>query len=645
MRPKNPASVGSSPTFELTRERIRGTRRLSSRRSVHTAMLSVNTDNHHHKAPAWREAHRIKRACVLNRLALAVSIALAFSAGPALALQDQPQEIDLGGPPTEIEMTDRGRVRMHVAGMPLSTVLHLLSLQTNRNIITSPKVKGTVTANLYDVTFDEALHAILVANGARHRIEGNFVYIYTHEELEEIEEANRPTPLTRVYRLNYISSADAQTYLSTIVGENDGAIAVSPVPATGLGSSAEKGGGNASAASDFIVVTARAELHKRIKAVLKQLDIQPLQVLIEATILQAKLTDENALGIDFSLLGGVDLKMLGATSSGLADLSLGPLPESRLDGTSIGAFTDFRSNVSDGGFTLGVIKNNVGMFIRALEGVTDTTILANPKILALNKQKGQVIVGRRDGFITTTVTQTQAIQTVEFLETGTQLIFRPFIGDDGFIRVELHPEVSSGGLDDRGLPFELTTEVTTNILVRDSETILIGGLFREVSDDKRSQVPGLGNLPGIGTLFQSRSDLTEREEIIILLTVHIIKDRAAYASASEQQADNIERMRVGLRQGMMNHGRERVAESHYHAALEAIAEDDETKALWHLNMVLHNNGRHIPAIRMKEKIVGERAWDEDAAGGRTFIRRLISDEKGYAFPADGRSNSPLPRDP
>lgn len=608
-------------------------------------MLSVNTDKHHRNACAMGERHHLGRACIRQRLTQAVSIALALSAGSALALQDQSQEVDPGGPATEIQMTDRGRVRMHVADMPLASVLHLLSLQTRRNIITSPKVQGTVTANLYDVTFDEALHAILVANGARHRIEGNFVYIYTHEELEEIEEANRPTPLTRVYRLNYISSVDAQTYLNAIVGEKDGAIAVSPVPATGLASTAENGGGNASAASDFVVVTARAELHKRVKAVLEQVDIRPLQVLIEATILRALLSDENALGIDFSLLGGVDLKILGATSNGLADLRLGQLPQNRFDGTNLGAFTDFRKSVPDGGFTLGVIKNNVGMFLRALEGVTDTTVLANPKVLALNKQKGQVIVGRRDGFMTTTVTQTQAIQTVEFLETGTQLIFRPFIGDDGYIRVELHPEVSSGGLDDRGLPNEQTTEVTTNILLRDGETILIGGLFREVSEDKRSQVPGLGNLPGIGALFQSRTDATEREEIIILLTVQVIKDQAAYASASEQQVDNIERMRVGLRQGMMTHGRERVAESHYHAALEAIANGDETKAQWHLNMVLHNNSRHIPAIQMKEQILGERAWDEDAAGGRSFIRRLISDEKGYALPADGRSNSPLPRNP
>ncbi len=289
-----------------------------------------------------------------------------------------------------------------------------------------------------------------------------------------------------------------------------------------------------------------------------------------------------------------------------------------------------------GGITIGIIKDNVALFIRALESITDTTVLANPKILALNKQKGQIIVGRRDGFLTTTVTQTQSIQTVEFLETGTQLVFRPFIGDDGFIRVELHPEDSSGFVNAQGLPSEQTTEVTTNVIVRDGETILIGGLFREVTTDARSQIPWLGSLPGVGALFRSNNESTGREEVIMLLTVHIVKDHAAYAQASREQYENVERMRVGIRQGLMWHGRDRIAHTHYRKALDALDGGKRGKAVWHLNLALHNNGRFVPAIRLKERILGERAWNEDGTGGRMFLHRLISREKGYPMPAFGR---------
>ncbi|MGB2986897.1 MAG: secretin N-terminal domain-containing protein, partial [Phycisphaerae bacterium] len=342
-------------------------------------------------------------------------------AAVAVAQDDPSREPVAPGPPSEVTVTDRGMVRMHVADMPLSTVLHLLSLEGQRNIIASPNVKGQVTANLYDVTFDQALGAILVANDAGYRVAGHFVYVYTNDELAEIEAARRPMPFTRVYRLNYVSAADAKSYLAHLVGE-DGSIVAPPTPATGLKGDAEEGGGDASAAQDFIIVTARPKVHEQIKRVLKQIDVRPRQVLIEATILRAELTDENALGIDFTLVGGVDLELLGAKSTGLTDITLGRLPQDRFERFNAAAATDFAGDVSSGGLTIGIIKDNVAIFVRALEEVTDTTVLANPKILALNKQKGQVIVGRRDGFMTTTVTETQAIQTVEVLETGTQLV-------------------------------------------------------------------------------------------------------------------------------------------------------------------------------------------------------------------------------
>ena len=167
---------------------------------------------------------------------------------------------------------------------------------------------------------------------------------------------------------------------------------------------------------------------------------------------------------------------------------------------------DFNAALPGGGFTFGIIKDQIGVFIRALEAITDTEVLANPKLLALNKQVAQVIIGRRDGYLTTTFTETLAIQTVEFLETGTVLSFRPFIGEDDVVRMEIHPKDSTGGLTQANLPFEQTTEVTTNILVRDGHTILIGGLFREVTTATRGQVPGLGNIPFAGALFRSERD-------------------------------------------------------------------------------------------------------------------------------------------
>jgi len=289
------------------------------------------------------------------------------------------------------------------------------------------------------------------------------------------------------------------------------------------------------------------------------------------------------------------------------------------------------------------IKDHVAVFLRALEQVTDAVVLANPKILALNKQRGQVIVGRRDGYLTTTVTETQAIQTVEFLETGTQLIFRPFIGKDGDIRMELHPEDSIGGLTAANLPFETTTELTTNIQCRDGETILIGGLFREATTDTRSQVPLLGDIPGLGQAFRSKRDTTQWEEVIILLTVRIVKDEDAYAAAGRRQMEDIERIRVGLRRGLMWHGRERLAQAHYQRALEHFADGDSQRALWETRMALHNMARLLPAIRLKEEIQNRRAWDDEGSVSRDFVARLILAESapGVEVPRFGRPGPPF----
>ncbi len=570
----------------------------------------------------------MKRSLRSNVLALACFLPLLVGIRPVLAQDAAAQAAPPADP--QVRVFDRGKVEMHVANVPLSTVLQLLSLEGERNIIASPNVKGTVTAHLYGVSFEEALQAILMQNDAGYRQVGNFIYVHTNAELAQIAAAATRQDVTKVIALNYISAADAKAYVDGIVGK-EGLVVVSTAPQTGVASDPVTAGGQNNAMNDFIIVTAKMEVVREVERVIKEIDGRPRQVLIEATILRAELNADNNLGIDFTIVGGVDLELMGSTSNAIQNINVGDLPQNRFEQMNAAVSTDFAGNVPDGGITFGIIKDQVAVFLRALEQVTDTTVLANPKVLALNKQKGQVIVGRRDGFLTTTVTETQAVQTVEFLETGTQLIFRPFIGDDGFVRVELHPEDSVGFVNAQGLPSEQTTEVTTNVIVRDGETILIGGLFRELTTDAKSQVPGLGSIPGVGQLFRSNNDSTGREEVIILLTIHIVKDHAAFGAASREQYENIERMRVGMRQGLMWHGRERLAQSHYHKAMQCLDDGDRDKALWHANLAIHCFPRHLAAIELKESILAQRAWDDDSTSNRVFLQRLIANEQGASY--------------
>jgi hypothetical protein len=273
-------------------------------------------------------------------------------------------------------------------------------------------------------------------------------------------------------------------------------------------------------------------------------------------------------------------------------------------------------------------------------------VLANPKVLVLNKQKGEVKVAREDPYLGTSTIAESGVsqQQVQFLETGTVLLFRPFIGDDGYIRMEIHPEDSSplpppsANLP----PTKLTTETTTNIMVKDGHTIVIGGMFRETGQTQRAQVPIFGNLPWIGPLFRNQQDTTQREEVIVLLTPHIIKDEQTYSEASLAEMKEAEKLRVGVRQGMMPWGRERLAESSYENAVDEMKRPNPNRetALWHLNCAINLNPKFVEAIDLKEKLTGKVVTESDNSSIRSFVRRQI-----LADPALPPASTPAPVTP
>jgi len=308
-----------------------------------------------------------------------------------------------------------------------------------------------------------------------------------------------------------------------------------------------------------------------------------------------------------------------------------------MDDLTFGTSTNFASSIPSGGLSLGIVTDQLSVFIRALEAVTDVAVLANPKVLVLNKQSGHVLVGSRDGYLSTLVaTDATSTQSVAFLETGTQLQFQPFISSDGFVRLNVTPSDSTGGVNANGLPFEKTTEVTSNILVRDGHTVLIGGLFREVDSTGRSQVPLLGSIPILGQAFGSTSDSTIREEVIILLTVHIVEDEDLYAAYSEQVREDIERIRIGVRDKMQWHGRQKLAQANYHIALEHATKGNTGRALWYAKLAIHNRPAFIEAIKLREELMQERAWDSDNSLCRNFLHSLVLRQKGLPEQHFGR---------
>jgi len=534
-----------------------------------------------------------------------------------------------------VALTRPGTFEIHVQGADLRGVLQLLSTQGKRNIIATKDIQGSVTADLYGVTFQQALEAVLASTGFDYIEENGFIYVYTREQKAALLKAKIKL-VSRVFQLSYISAVDAQALITPALSEA-GSIAVSPASEVGITPSKTEAGGNSFPNGDALVVRDTPEALDRVAELLAELDVKPDQVLIETTILSADLREGNKLGVNFNFLGGVDFSDTGSTwnTSGKPTYT----PGNAVDRSGVNFRTDF-APVS-GGVTLGIFGNDIAFFISALETVTDVTVIANPKLMVINKQRGEVLVGKRDGYLTTTLTETSATQTVEFLETGTKLVVRPFVARDGYIRMEVHPEDSDGSVENQ-LPSQTTTEVTSNILVKDGHTIVIGGLFRENTSTTKNQIPVLGNIPYLGALFKAHDDSTDRNEVIILITPHIISSEADEA-VSRQIRDDAERIRMGQRKGLQWWSSERMAMSYLRAAKKAIRAGDREQALWDLDMALSIRPRLFEAIRIKEQLTQKAYWSSEVqhAASKYVVERMIMQELGKPYDTVIPPNRPL----
>jgi type IV pilus assembly protein PilQ len=509
--------------------------------------------------------------------------------------------------------------------------LRLLAPYTRKNFVCTKEVTGTVTLDLKEVTFQEALEAVMKVSGLAAREKDSFYYIMTQQQLAEELKAERKMAV-RTFRLAYVTAADAKILIKSAMSA-DGTVDVTPAALAGIDASKTVTGGNSLATDDMLVVRDYEDRLDEVARIIQEIDTKPDQVIIEAVILSAKLNEDNALGVDFSALSGVDFSKLSTATdpADLQGLTTGSLTNAKSPAYQV--HTGTTAGVGAGGLSLGFFSNNISVFVRALETVTDVTVVANPKLLILNKQRGEVLIGSSQGYpATITQTETANTQSISFLDTGTKLLVRPFIAKDGFIRMEIHPEESTGTTSTVGnqvVPSKKTVEATSNVLVRDGHTIVIGGLFRESTTASRTQMPLLGNLPFAGTLFRQTKDSTERDEIIFLITPRIVRQSADEA-VSEQLKSDVERFRLGARKGLRWWGRDRLANCHVRQARQDLLEGRRGNALWNADMALSLQPRMEEAIRLKERITEKAFWADESqiSSAQNIIQRMLMNELG-----------------
>lgn len=428
------------------------------------------------------------------------------------------------------------RVSIDVRDADLSDVLNLLSSQAHVNVVTDASVRPQrVTLHLRDVTFDDALTVLLESHALQVRREGNVLIVGASDSMNRRYGDTNDTrsPQTAVITLKNANPDDVAKELQA--GLPDGSVIVADkrtstvivtagaqtvlrarqliaaLDAPAFRNSAANvahtyalrfvrpadigkelkgalpdGSYVVDEAQNAIVVTGNEEIQNTAAQFLRSIDVATPQVMFEVKVADVQPVDENSnIGVQ---LGGVD----------------------------------FGGQPLSGGATYTFAKNSltVNARINALLSEGRAEILATPRLVTLNNREADLLIGQ-----TYPVVYYDARlggQQVQFVEIGVKLRLTPTIGADGSVIAEMHPEYSAIQDFQGGYPIIANRKVDSTLRVRDNETIVLGGLLRDIDAETVTEIPGLSNLPVFGKVFRNRQRTRQRDEIVFLITPHII---------------------------------------------------------------------------------------------------------------------------
>jgi type II secretory pathway component GspD/PulD (secretin) len=388
------------------------------------------------------------------------------------------------------QITVDGLITLNFHEVDIRELLSAMAIKREINIVMAQDVSGKVSLHLYRVTLDDALDAICLAGGFSHIKYGTTHFIYKPKE-ENDPQAERLQ--MRIFELKYAEVDKVQEVLDAIPGKR---VIKLHEP------------------SKTVIVEDTPENIKKIETIIRFWDRKPSQVLIEAKILQIRLTDEMSMGVNWD-------KILGDARIGTGGFSIAVPPTEA--GTS--PVPDVGSGVFANMITGAGTRHEFSVAVDALQAKTQVNILSAPKLLAIHGKKAKVQVGGQQGYKVTTLTGTGlATETIEFLDIGTILDITPYIDDDGNVLLNVHPSINSVTIDAAtGVPTQKSTAVSTWLLAKSGETVFIAGLIEDTATKTREMVPCLGNAPGLGWLFRGTSRGTGKDELVVLITPEVLE--------------------------------------------------------------------------------------------------------------------------
>ncbi|MCW7752961.1 type II secretion system secretin GspD [Desulfobotulus sp. H1] len=332
-----------------------------------------------------------------------------------------------------------------------------------------------------------------------------------------------------VYYLENAVAEDLASVLQAMVGRNTaggGTGTNQPVVSADVTVTADS-------ATNSLVIMANQGDHAVLGDVIQKLDIPRSMVLIEALIVEVSVSSTFGLGAEWAVgdtfsKGGADAAF-GGGFSGTAGNSAWS--------NSIGLA---KGGMLPSGFSIGVaaaplvLKSggqeitfpNLGALIQAYESDRNSHILATPQITTLDNREASITVGRNIPYLIKSATGDNAYNNYEYKDVGVQLKITPQISKEGLIRLDIFQEVTrllstAGTLNE--LPTTLKRSIDTTVLVRDRNTVVIGGLIDDSFSESEYKVPCLGDIPGLRLLFSSMGREREKTNLFVFITPHIIR--------------------------------------------------------------------------------------------------------------------------
>lgn len=279
-------------------------------------------------------------------------------------------------------------------------------------------------------------------------------------------------------------------------------------------------------ASNSLVIMASTTDYSNLVQVIKKLDRRSKQVFVQVLIAEVSLDKSREVGLQTGLIGGGSPNST-LTVAGLYD--------------PLGTLGTVGSIIAAGGtLTPGVTASplNITAVLKALDKKGLLNILSTPNILTSDNKEAEINVGENVPFQgSSTVTTGFQTTSVERKDIGINLKIKPQISEGDYIRMDINQEISAVKAS-RGEAIDLVTtkrSAKTSVVVKDRETVAIGGLIQDTEEDTVSKVPFLGDIPLLGWLFKSTSKTRKKTNLMILLTPHIVKDAADLAEMTRIQ--------------------------------------------------------------------------------------------------------------